>query len=136
MKIKVTKATGHGYWYRRHIGREFEVLDNDGVDYRVEDTGPGDIGFILIVDAVVVHETKIVEVEGVKYEVPSWANHLTRDTSTTPAPGSLSEHVFAWENEPTWTGTGTGYRYRNNSKRQRVFPYVEPKPVGHFNVAV
>jgi len=72
--------------------------------------------------------TRLIEHEGIKYEVPAWANYLTRDCK--------ERDVFAWEEKPEWKGELLGYQDNSMAKRCRVLPYVEPKPEGYFFVEI
>lgn len=131
MQVKITKSSSAGYWYKKHVGEIRDVTDFSPSDYH---DAKGD-GYILKSDCEVVYPTtKIVEHDGVKYEVPGWGVALTRDTSVRPAANAHNTTVFVWESAPTWSDS---YGYANpKGRRAEAKVYVKPLPVGNFNIAI
>lgn len=136
MKVRVVKG---GFWHEGKIGEVFnvELTGQTPVIARVDDPGSiyhengffaGD--FEMVTETTASTDTKLVQHEGITYEVPRWAKFLTRDKTDKP--------VFYWEFSPKWHNDDMGWYHSdvNVGRNGRVVPYVAPKPAGNFNVAI
>jgi hypothetical protein len=123
MKVRITESS---HWHTGKVGQIFNVRKNSirGDEY-VNVNEPGSFyngNGLYPGDYEVVDENKIVEHDGVKYQVPGWATYLTRDSS--------NRGVFAWEKRPEWD-RNAGY-WTFEGQRHVVQPYIEPLPEGNF----
>lgn len=124
MKVRVTNDK-----YTSPIGRIVEVSEEtipgrDGMYYT--GTAPDNISVYVHHCEIVPDETtpRLYIHEGVKYELPEWANFVTRDNEEAA--------LFAWQNKPEYS-TGIGF-YTDKGQRERINPYVVPIPEGAFIV--
>jgi hypothetical protein len=135
MKVRVTKAES---WHRGLVGTVFNVepmahprvaghvLIKDA-DSRWNDYGLYGTDYEVVEEAPTM---KIVEHDGIEYEVPSFATALTRD--------GVASFVFWWEKAPTWTKE-YGYMNEPSDRTNRhdiASVYVAPMPEGSFMVSI
>lgn len=127
MQVKIIKSS---HWHTGKIGQIFTVKKGGFQDgYVVVDDPRSKYhqNGSYFEDYEIVPESKFVTYEDVRYEVPSWANHLTRD--------EIGTDVFAWEFEPKWT-EDKGWYHSRIGKSDIIKPYVKPKPEGNFKISI
>jgi hypothetical protein len=127
IQVRVTSG-GRIRWYNNNIGQIFECEPFKDGDSTFKLAGVSYKG-ILVEDGEIVNvpATKIVEHDGVQYEVPGYATSLSRDGE-----GSA---VYFWEHAPTWTKSN-GYYHTpgaGSSRNGVAKPYI---PAGNFMVAI
>lgn len=129
MQVRITKADDRK-WYNDEVGEVYTVAAKAWDDGDLHEVVGKDSFGIHKDHFEIINERKIVEHEGVKYSVPTWAKFLTRDKA--------GDTVYCFDVKPDWApcGYSTKPEWRVPAGvKGRVYTaevYVEPKPEGNF----
>jgi hypothetical protein len=117
-KVRITKCSGEGYWYKHKVGEVFEIEGEDCDDYKVI----GGVYWIEKKDCERIPANTHVH-EGKVYALPSWVKHVTCDGKGKP--------VFGWAEKPVFDKDSKAF-YTADGRRTMLKLYVEPLPEGAY----